>query len=129
MLRPVHMQVVTWTKGNASLLHIALMIIQEMPPWGDPGLDYNNSPFAQNRTRCCGVVCWIIMNSYIVRLKKNKSIINWTTWFYFVIQIGCHMVASDILYLIIKIRKAAASSLLNRILLNRNVLCNEMQFN
>ena len=26
-------------------------------------------------------------------------------------------------------RKAAASSLLNRILLNRNTLCNEMQFN
>ena len=34
---------VTWTKGNASLLDIAHMIIQEMPPWGHPGLDYNNS--------------------------------------------------------------------------------------
>ena len=36
-------QVVTWTKGNSSLLHIALMIIQEMPSRGHPGLDYNNS--------------------------------------------------------------------------------------
>ena len=39
------------------------------------------------------------------------------------------MVASDILHLAIKNREAAASSLLNRILLNRNTLCNEMQFN
>ena len=36
-------QVVIWTKGNSSLLHIALMTIQEMPSWSHPGLDYNNS--------------------------------------------------------------------------------------
>ena len=40
------------------------------------------------------------------------------------------MVATDIFHLTIKTnRKVAASSLLNKILLNRNTLCNEMQFN
>ena len=36
-------QVVTRTKGNSSLLRITLMTTQEMPSWGHPGLDYNNS--------------------------------------------------------------------------------------
>ena len=70
----------------------------------------------KHRTHCCDIVCWIIMNSYIVRFQKNKSIIHWT-WFYFLNQISCHMVASDILHLTIKNREAAVSSLLNRILL------------
>ena len=39
------------------------------------------------------------------------------------------MVASDILHVTIKNRKAAASSLLNRILSTWKTLCNEMQFN
>ena len=30
----------------------------------------NNSLFAQHRTHCCDIVCWIIVNSYIVRFKK-----------------------------------------------------------
>ena len=38
------------------------------------------------------------------------------------------MVATDIFHLTIKNRKVAASSLLNKILLKRNTLCNEMQF-
>ena len=67
------------------------------------------------------------MNSYIVRFKKiNLS----STEHDFVFL--SRLVATwwrDILHLTIKNREAAASSLLNRILLNRNTLCNEMQFN
>ena len=71
--------------------------------WGNIAGYANNSLFAQHRTHCCDIVCWIIVNSYIVRFKKNKSIIHWTTWFYFLIQIGCRMVAGDILHLTIKV--------------------------
>ena len=42
--------------------------------------------------------------------------------------IGCYIVAGDIFHLTIK-KKGSLSSLLNKILLNRNTLCNEIQFN
>ena len=57
------------------------------------------------------------MNSYIVRLKKIDLSSTEHDLIYFLIQIGCRMVASDILHLTIKNREAAVSSLLNRILL------------
>ena len=47
---------------------------------------------------------------------------------YCTLVIGCYMVADDIFYLTIK-KKGSLSSLLNKILLNRNTLCNEIQFN
>ena len=47
--------------------------------------------------------------------------------FIFLSTLVATLMASDILHLTIKNREAAASSLLNRILLNRNTLCNEMQ--
>ena len=47
---------------------------------------------------------------------------------YCTLVIGCYMVAGDIFHLTIK-KKGSLSSLLDKILLNRNTLCNEIQFN
>ena len=70
------------------------------------------------------------MNSYIVRFKKiNLSCTEKRDFIFLSRLVATWWPLTDIFHLTIKNREAAASSLLNRILLNRNTLCNEMQFN
>ena len=63
-------------------------------------------------------------------LSKANNILS--TYFdklqYCTLVIGCYMVAGDIFHLTIE-KKGSLPSLLKELLLNRNTLCNEIQFN
>ena len=55
--------------GN-TCIKMTYLLAKSSGKWGNIAGYTNNSLFAQHRTHCCDIVCWIIMNSYIVRFKK-----------------------------------------------------------